>query len=67
MQKSSVIDLWQGSKYVRLWSMSYFSVIPAFPPYLVKRFTWSGFEVEPFEVELATFQEFFPVLKRSFL
>ena len=42
-------------------------MIPAFPPHLVKRATSSEFEVEPFEVELATFEEFFPVVKRSFI
>ena len=43
--------------------MSYFIVIPAFPLYLAK----SGFEVELFKVELAAFQEFFPVFQRSFI
>ena len=38
---------------------------PGFPPDLSKRATWSGFEVEPFEVELAIFQEFFPVVKKK--
>ena len=41
-------------------------MIPAFPPYVVKIATLSGFEVGPFEVELAAFQEFFPVVKMSF-
>ena len=35
--------------------------------YVSERFLISGgFEVELFEVELAAFQEFFPVVKRSF-
>ena len=36
-------------------------MIPAFPPYLVRRATLGEFKVEPFEVELAAFQEIFPV------
>ena len=36
--------------------MSYFGVIPAFPPYLVKTVIWSGLEEEPFEAELAAFK-----------
>ena len=39
-------------------------MIPGFPPYPVKRATWSGFEAELFEVKLAAFQEFFPVVKK---
>ena len=38
-------------------------MIPAFPLYFAKGATGSGFEVEPFEVELAVFQEFFPLVK----
>ena len=36
-------------------------MIPAFPPYLVRRATLGEFKAEPFEVELAAFQEIFPV------
>ena len=42
---------------MHLWKVSYFGVIPANPPYLVKTVIWSGFEMEPFKVEL--FEVFF--------